>query len=140
MVKVVNEIGVPVNTNDIEACHRLGKKDGYTTRRVIVLFVNRKNSEQIMKNKMKLKNVDKKKLKVGNEPLYANYSLCREYRKLWHNAKKLFHAEEIEAFWVTNGCVRLKVESDDRPVPIEHQTDLARLFPSFNFNAPLISR
>ena len=87
-----------------------------------------------------LKNVDKKKLNLGNEFIYTNYSLCREYRKLWYNSKKLFYADLIDSFWVTNGTVRLKVESEDPPSLIEHQPDLVMLFPKFNFNAPIVNR
>ena len=140
VVELLKEIDVPVTANDIEACHRIGKKSDNATRRTIVRFVNRKNCVKIMKNKSMLKNVDKKKLNLGNEFIYANYSLCREYRKLWYNSKKLFYADLIDSFWVTNGTVRLKVESEDPPSLIEHQSDLAMLFPKFNFNAPIVNR
>ena len=41
-----------------------------------------------MRNKAKLKSIGKKKLGLGDNAVYvyANYSLCSEYRKLWYNA------------------------------------------------------
>ena len=91
-----------------------------------------------MVNKKKLKNLKTDNAKFANSKIYANYSLCRNYRSLWYNAKKLFNVEKINGFWVTNGSVRIKVHFDSDPIMIEHQSQLSKLFPTFDFNAPLV--
>ena len=43
---------VNVTTNDIEACHRVGKRDNKIgSTKTIVRFVNRKNAKQALYNK-----------------------------------------------------------------------------------------
>ena len=91
-----------------------------------------------MNNKKKLKNLQTENAKLANSKIYANYSLCRNYRILWYNAKKLFNARKICGFWVSNGSVRIKEEVESEPLQIEHQSQLSELFPNFDFTAPLI--
>ena len=92
----------------------------------------------LLRNKAKLKSLDKEKLDLDETPIYANFSLCPEYRKLWYNSKKLFLAKHIHAFWVSNGAVKIKIEEDDDPCLIEHQSDLVKRFPHFDFTAPIV--
>ena len=59
-VKILTDINVNVKSNDIEACHRIGKKDfriGST--KTIIRFVNRKHTKQALYNKKKLSQVKK---------------------------------------------------------------------------------
>ena len=93
-----------------------------------------------MRNKAKLKNIDKNKLGLNNNAIYANFSLCPEYRRLWYNSKKLFMSKNIQAFWVTNGTVKVVVEEGESPHLIEHQSDLVNLFPTYNFAAPIVTQ
>ena len=58
-------INVNVASNDIEVCHRIGKKDTrIDSTKTIIRFVNRKHAKQTVYNKKKLSQVKKKKLRI----------------------------------------------------------------------------
>ena len=60
VTEFLTDINVNVAINDIEACHRIGKKDtriGST--KAIICFVNRKHARQVLYNKKKLSQVKK---------------------------------------------------------------------------------
>ena len=139
MINILSDIGVSVKPSDIEVCHRMGKSSGGNSpRRTIMRFVNRKICYLIMVNKKKLRDIDSEKHSLGNNKIYANFSLCKAYGSLWYNCKKLFHAEEISGFWVANGgMVKFKMEPDSDPILLEHQADLDQWFPDFDFAAPI---
>ena len=46
----------------------------------------------------------------------------------------------IEAFWVSNGTVKLKLEEGDTPISIEHHSRLVQLFPRLDFAAPMTEK
>ena len=58
-------INVNVASNDIEVCHRIGKKDTrIDSTKTIIRFVNRKHAKQAVYIKKKLSQVKKKKLLI----------------------------------------------------------------------------
>ena len=68
VTEFLTDINVNVAINDIEACHRIGKKDtriGST--KAIICFVNRKHARQVLYNKKKLSQVKKKKTTKQNK-------------------------------------------------------------------------
>lgn len=142
VIEILREIDVKVMPSEIEACHRLGKlhRNAKGPRRTIIRFVNRKACDKIMANKKHLSGIDKKKLRLGPNKVYANYSLCPAYRHLWWNCKKLHAAGHIHSFWVSGGTVKLTVQSESLPTAILHQSQLSDLFPGFNFRAEIVDR
>ena len=58
-----------VTANDIHACHRLKKEEGEVNPKVIVRMVNRKNTVDILRSKMKL---TEKALDLGIQNLFIN--------------------------------------------------------------------
>ena len=138
VVEILTEIDVQVDDRDIEACHRLPKgRFGKGPARTIVRFVNRKNCEKIFSKKRNLKNIDKKKLKLGNNNIYINHSLCRDYRRIWNNARKLFNDGKITSFWVSNGTVRIALSEDSPPISILHRSKLEELFSGYDLDGPI---
>ena len=130
VLKIFDKLGVPINPNNIEACHRI-KKDSDMT---IVKFNKRKDCQQVMRVKKDLKNmtftdID---LPVG-ATLYLNESLCSYYRWLWSNCKKLRNANIIHSFFIVNGTVKVKVSEGDKPRTIIHLEDLKNIAPGYNF-------
>ena len=93
-----------------------------------------------MKNKKSLSAIDKTKLNLGRNKIYANYSLCPVYRQLWWYCKKLHAAERIHSFWVSGGTVKIAIRKESLPTAVLHHTQLRDAFPGFNFNAPLVDR
>lgn len=136
VINLLSEIDVVVEEKDIEACHRIGRRSDKGPRRTVVRFVNRKNCYKIFANKKKLKGLKPKKVNLGGNAIYANYSLCPAYRKLWYRAKLLFQAQRIHSFWISNGTLKLRVTDSSEPLLIEHQSQLSGLFPNFSFNSP----
>ena len=137
VVEILKEIDVAVNPREIEACHRLPK--GRFTKgpaRTIVRFVNRKNCDAIFSKKRNLKNIDKKKLKI-RENIYINHSLCRDYRRLWQCARKLFTDGKISRFWVSNGTVRIALAENSPPISILHKSKLEEMFPGYDLDGPI---
>ena len=52
VTEILSDIDVKVTTNDIEACHRVGRSDNkIDSTKTIVCFVNRKNAKQALYDK-----------------------------------------------------------------------------------------
>ena len=52
VTEILSDIDVKVTTNDIEACHRVGRSDNKIgSTKTIVCFVNRKNAKQALYDK-----------------------------------------------------------------------------------------
>ena len=121
---VMKEIGVDLSGSDIQACHRLRKKD-----RTIIKFTNRKKCIKILKNRTKLKGFNRG---LHNFPattkIYVNESLCPYYRGLWGRCKSLLIDKKIYSFWTFNGILKLKINENDEAIQITHDVDLCELF------------
>ena len=60
VTEILTDININVASNDIEACHRIGKKDSRIgSTKTIIRFVNRKHAKQALYNKKKLPQVKK---------------------------------------------------------------------------------
>ena len=83
---VFNRIGVAVNPDDIEACHRF-----YNDKKAIVKFSKRKLCQQVLREKKELKNVDPSEFDFPEgTAIFINESLCSYYKMLWNKCKKLW--------------------------------------------------
>ena len=78
----------------------------------------------------------KKKLQVKtltllgvNRPVYINDSLCIYCKKLWAKCKKFHCNKLINAFWTSNGFIKLKVSENGDIHLINHDIVLEELFP-----------
>ena len=117
--KIYNEIKVEVhgrqmNTSDISACHRVGKK-GVT----IVRFVNRKFATEGL---FKGKNLKGTKL-YGNIPIYINNSFCKEFKFYGYIIRKLKTRAQIDAYKIKNGVYQIKTLGNDNYVEVSHISD-----------------
>ena len=82
---ILKAIGVNITTNEIEACHRLGKKK----KKVIVRVINRKHCLKALQNKKKLKSIDKNAIGIPNANLFISENLTPTNSKLAFNCQKL---------------------------------------------------
>ena len=82
---ILKAIGVNITTNEIEACHRLGKKN----KNVIVRVINRKHCLKALQNKKKLKSIDKNAIGIPNANLFISENLTPTNSKLAFNCQKL---------------------------------------------------
>ena len=90
---MLKAIDVNITTNQIETCHRLGKK-----KNVIVRVVNRKHCLKAMQNKNKLQSIDKNTIDIPNVNLFIS-----DNSKLAFNCQKLKRDCEIEKCYTING-------------------------------------
>ena len=134
-IHIAESIGVKIDHNDIEACHRLKKRKNEETARTIVRFANRKFCEKLHRNKKKLKNVKDKLQSIGlNKNIYINSNLCPYHRYLWGKCKKLFEGKLIHRFWTFNGSIFIALEEGGYSEKIDHLSSLQDIFPDFNFD------
>ena len=83
VTEILSDIDVKVTSNDIEACHRIGKKNNriYSTK-TIIRFVNRKHAKKALFNKKKLsRNHKNHSLNTINNPLFISGSLTTFTKK-----------------------------------------------------------
>ena len=126
VLKIFSETGVTINPRDVEACHRLNQKS--KPKKVIIKLSKRKDVARVMYNKKKLKSIDSKTFGLPSGcKIYINESLCKYYKYLWMKCKLLQARDCIQSFWVVNGSIRIKHQSDE-VTPVTHIDDLLKHF------------
>ena len=108
---IFEKLGVVFEEMDIVTCHRLGK-----TNRVIVKLLNHKDSQNILEEKYKLRNIvlynhDDSENSNKIRKIFINQSLCPYYRKLYGPVKDLSNEDLIVSFWISNGTIKIKESS-----------------------------
>ena len=127
--QILTKIGVILESDDIQACHRLRKKD-----RTIIKLSNRKKCLSILVNRKKLKDLDRPALNFSRSTkIFVNESLCPYYRGVWGKCKGLLDDGLIHSLWTYNGCVKIKVGESDSAFSVTYDTDLYGLFPDRSF-------
>lgn len=119
VIELFDEIGVDINSSDIQACHRLKKRDT-----VIIKFSNRKDVHKILLNK--------KKLKTKGKRVFINESLCPKYRKFLGKANRLVKNNLAKNTFTRNGIVKIKLNNDE-VMDIVHDNFFKLHFPDFSF-------
>ena len=102
---------------DIEGCHRLplSRNNAGDTKRVIVKFVNRKHSEDVLR----LKKIINSRSKV-----FISNSLCPYYRYFWGKCKELQRRGIFSQVFCLGAVVTIKVSENGPLVKIYHENDL----------------
>ena len=121
---VFKKIGVEIDEQDVQACHRVKEKD-----RTIVKFVNRKDCLQILRVKKELKSLDPTDLNFPeNTKIFINENLCPYHRGIWNKCKKLRAIQNIHQFYTISGLISVKLEKTGPSKIITHMADLKELF------------
>ena len=89
IISVFTSVGIEVKSNDIEACHRIGKSQN-SSKKTIVRFSNRKFAKQALYNRKKLKSIDKSTLGLTND-VFINKNLTPVDNRIAYNCRKLKH-------------------------------------------------
>ena len=94
---------------EIAACHRLRN-------RVIVKLLNCKDSQYILEEKYKLRNMllynhDESENSNRSRKIFINQSLCPNYRKLYSLVKDLNNEGLIDSFWISNVTIKMREPS-----------------------------
>ena len=99
VVDIMKAIDFSITTNEIEACHRLGKKKKNVTIRVIT----RKHCLKALWNKKKFKSIDSNAIDTPNVNLFISESLTpANGSKLAFNCRKLKRDGGIEKCYTIN--------------------------------------
>ena len=107
---------------DIVACHRQRE-----TGRVIVKLLNRKDAQNVLKEKHKLRSInlyDDSTDTNNKRKIFINQSLCPYYGKLYGMVKDLNNEGLIDSFWITNGTIKMRESSQSKPISTTHESDL----------------
>ena len=108
---------VILDRRSIEACHRIGGKNVVITR-----FVNRKCAREGLYKRAALKG---KKI-YGNNPLYINDSLCKEFHYVGYVIRKMKRSGMIEQYKNKFGVFSIKIGLNDKFIEISHKSDFAK--------------
>ena len=115
-----------ITSRDIAACHRLGKKDD-----TILRFVNRKDAEDCLSNRSKLKTLDREALGLDPETMiFFRENLSPYMNKLAYYCRILKRKNLIEKVTTYKGVVKIFMTlSGNRVVRvIGHKKDLENIF------------
>ena len=123
VVKIYQKAGVEINgknldSSDIQACHRTGKKN-----RTICIFVNRKCAREGLVCGRNLEGTGI----YGTSPVYINTSFCPEFKVLNFLIRKAKTRGEILRWKVRNGVNFIQVAEGGNLVEVVHKNDLIEL-------------
>ena len=126
VIKILRKIGLYwIDSYAIVGCHRIGGKDKFGSRNVIVRFLHRKDSQTALKKKKDL--VLCKEL--GYDHLYMSENLCPAFRSVLKEMNNLKREGHVGAVWVTNGTIKYKIDDTEsvKPEKIFHKSDILSL-------------
>ena len=132
VIKIGEAMNVKINSDDIEACHRLprsNKSSNSNPKNTIVRFVNRKKAEQFKRNSGKLRDPGIALALNFDSTIYINDNLCPAYKFYWSKAKELYKKKSIAKFSVRDGTVCIKIQESSPWLKIKHMKDFLNVFP-----------
>ena len=133
-INILSCAEVNVDSRDVEACHRIGKKNDSNSTKVIIRMVNRKNCEQALLHRKKLRSLKPSSIGLpDNCKLFINENLTSYNNALSYKCRQLKRAGHLKRTYTRDGVVLIRVKEDGRAIKILHETKLKELFPNFNF-------
>ena len=122
--KALSLTGHEVKPDDLQACHRLKKKES-----VIVKFKCRKLKWSMLVNRKNLQNKseDLHQLSLFSGKLFISESMCHENHQLAYKCRQLKNAGKIHSTWFWNNAVNIKLSERSNPVKIFHIIDIEKL-------------
>ena len=119
----VCQYGISAEPDDLQACHRMRKKD-----RVIIKFKCRKQKHRVLLNRKTLQNksLDLTQLKFSGK-LFVNESMCHENHQLAYKCRQLKSARKIHSTWFYNSTLHIKLVENGPIHKIFHPTDIQKV-------------
>ena len=115
--------GHEVKPDDLQACHRLKKKDT-----VIVKFKCRKQRRSILTNRKNLRNKSDGLTRLNFSGwLFVSESMCHENHQLSYKCRQLKNAGKIHSTRFWNNSVNVKLDERSQPTKINHIIDIEKL-------------
>ena len=111
-----------VTNNDIEAFHRISKKNNrINSTKIIIRFVNRKHAKKALFNKNKLSQNHKNySLNTSNNPLFISENLTRMNGSLAYQGRKLKRNNLVNACYTRDGIVTIKISDRSKAIKVYH--------------------
>ena len=131
VIEILNQLNIKVNLWDIEACHRLyNKPNSKSPAKVIVRFMNRKNTFISLQRKKSLKYITLQSIGINsNNKLFINENLCPAYRDIFDFAYKLLNQNVISHLWTYTGVVQLRTrDNNSKILKFTHIDDIKKYF------------
>ena len=100
--EILKPIGIHVTEDDIEACHRMKRKDPNKLANVVIRFMNRKHAVKAIKNRYRFKQIR------GMKDVFIIDSLCPKYTEIFDELYDLKNEGFIKQVWTYNGKVSYK--------------------------------
>ena len=121
--KALSLIGHEVIPDDLQACHRLKKKEI-----VIVKFKSRKQKQNILIDRKNLCNKSENltQLKFAGK-FFISESMCHENHKLAYKCRQLENAGKIHSTWFWNNVINVKLDERSQAVKIYNIIDIKKL-------------
>ena len=122
--KALSLTGHEVKPDDLQACHRLKKKES-----VIVKFKCRKLKRRVLVNRKNLRNKSEnlRQLKFSGK-LFISESMCHENHQLAYKCRQLKNAGKIHSTLFWKNVVNVRLSERSNPVKIFHIIDIEKLF------------
>ena len=114
VIDICKDAGIEIGHMDIEGCHRLPLSRNNTggTKRVIVKFVNKKHSEDMLRLK---------KIISSRSKVFISNSLCPFYRYLWGKCKDMKRRDIFNQVFCLGAVGTIKVSENGPLVKIYHE-------------------
>ena len=121
--KALSLTGHEVKPDDLQACHRLKKKE-----LVIVKFKCRKLKRRVLVNTKNLrkKSEDLRQITFSGK-LFISQSMCHENDQLAYKCRQLKNEGKIHTTWFWNNAVNVKLSERSNPEKIFHIIEIEKL-------------
>ena len=115
--------GHEVKPDDLQACHRLKKKDT-----VILEFKCRKQKRSVLTNGKSLRNKSDVLTQLNfSGRLFVSESMCQDSHQLSYKYRQLKNVCKIHSTWFWNNSVNVKLNKRSQAMKIHHVIDIEKL-------------
>lgn len=134
IVGVVKEVGkaldMEVTDNMIDACHRLGRKNGPNNSPpgIIVKFVRRLDKEEFLRKRRVKRNLSTRHMQMTmDQAVYVNEALTPARRRLLAEARQVKKEHNFRHLWIRGGKIFLRKEDGSTVIQVTCQADLEKI-------------
>lgn len=123
-------VGFDFNTNMIDNCYRYKTKEKQTAGGIFVKFVRRMDMQSFVAKRREKRNLNTRDIGMMSgkaSPIYVNYSLTKEKRKLLNAAREIKTKKQYTFLWVNNGRIFMRKDPGGEKIVINSDNDLAKL-------------
>ena len=126
VLKIAEELEVPLNPCDIDRSHRVGKVDNKRRsapgasprhRDIIVKFATYNAKQRLFQKRMDLREIEER------QNVFVNEDLTRTRSKLLYNARTLMRAKTLKSAYSSDGKIFIR-DNDDNRLVVKSDSDI----------------